>query len=79
MLSLLDTLSDHCFSERTSSLMRVSTAALSISLRGVPSWDINAMSGTSLGAIFVVCLMDISFCEMNMVLSYEYLSHHICA
>lgn len=41
----------------TSSLMRVSTAALSISLMGALSWDMAAVSGASMLHIF-----DTSFC-----------------
>lgn len=47
----------------TSSLIRVRTAALSISLRGTVSWDRAAMSGDSLLLIFVIWFMDISLCE----------------
>ena len=47
---------------RTSSLIRVSTAALSISLSGILSWDSAAKSGASLLVTFVVWLMDISLC-----------------
>lgn len=44
----------------TSSLIRVSTAALSISLRGTLSWDRAAVSGPSLQVSFVV--VDIALC-----------------